>query len=304
MRECQDGRRHGACRKCKQTPDGGEPILVCRQCPGWNLCTGCCSSTAGRLPMLAEDPLFHGPSDPCLLAPFTSMSTQVSHGYGTVIICPGGNYEFLCPTEGMPVAQFLARRGIHAVVLKYRLLPRFCLKDAISDLETAVALIRRTRCGPVAAMGFSAGGHLVASLSLRLAKKDTHWTRRPLDAQVLVYPAIDGKDWLEEDKCGFFHDGSFERAPELQVHNEALLGGPGFAAPPTFLVASTVDGCCPPEEHSDPYSEALKKKRIPCVYLRRNFGDHGFGIHGGWAANCASWLQSRGFGSGRVFAGA
>lgn len=300
----KDGRRHGACHRCKQTPGSGEAIMICRQCPNWTMCRECCSSKKSRLPMLSEDPLFHGPSSPCLLAPFFSGSTEApARGQGTVIICPGGNYEFLCPLEGLPVAQFLARRGITALVLRYRLLPKFSLKDALADLEHAVALVRRTRGGPVAAMGFSAGGHLVASVALRLAR-ETRWSRRPLDAQVLVYPAIDGIDWLNPDKAGFCQDGSFEHGPELQADREALLGGPGFAAPPTFLVASTGDGCCSPEEHSDPYAAALKRKRIPHVYVRRNFGDHGFGADGGWMTSCSSWLQRRGFGTCSSFAGA
>lgn len=279
----QDNRRHGACRRCARHVPGGESIMHCKHCSNWSLCLECASSKSGRLPLVAEDPLFHNPSSPCLLSGFVGF-----HGRGTVIVCPGGNYEFLCPNEGLPLVQCLHRRGIDAFVLRYRLLPRFCLKDALSDLENAVALVRRCRPGPVAAMGFSAGGHLVASLALRI--------RKPLDAQVLVYPAIDPVDWLDPEKAAFVHEGSFERSPELQANRHALLGGPGFAAPATFLVSSTKDDCCKPEEHCDPYAKALKKRRIPHVYLRRNFGDHGFGANGGWFTSCADFLQKRGFG--------
>ena len=58
------------------------------------------------------------------------------------------------------------------------------------------------RPGPVAALGFSAGGHLIASLALRAAKEGK---RQPLDAQVLVYPGIDGKDWHSPEYNGFFN---------------------------------------------------------------------------------------------------
>lgn len=80
---------------------------------------------------------------------------------GTVIIVPGGNYEFLCPTEGLPVAAWLARHGIHSLVLRYRLRPTHGHKEALADLEAAVQLVRSHKEGLVAALGFSAGGHLV-----------------------------------------------------------------------------------------------------------------------------------------------
>ena len=61
------------------------------------------------MPTLAQDPLFHGPDDPCLLM-YPQFEGQV--GRGTVIVCPGGNYEFLSPLEGLPVVRWLAEQGI------------------------------------------------------------------------------------------------------------------------------------------------------------------------------------------------
>eukprot|EP00913_Durusdinium_trenchii_P000449 g411.t1 len=69
------------------------------------------------------------------------------------------------------------------------------------DLEVAAQLLRQTFRGPVCALGFSAGGHLVASVGLR-----TSQATRPLEAQALVYPCIDGRDWADEDTCGFWGD--------------------------------------------------------------------------------------------------
>merc|ERR550532_2296919 len=90
-------------------------------------------------------------------------------------------------------------------------------------------------------MGFSAGGHLVASLALK-NQGQSRSASRQLDAQVLVYPCIDGSDWVDPESCGFFNfEQSFSRAESLVAGRKALLGGAGFAAPPTFLVASTVD---------------------------------------------------------------
>jgi len=250
-------------------------------------------SNRSRLPRLSEDPLFHGPSVPCLLKP--AFGEKALAGNGTVIICPGGNYEFLCPNEGLPVAAWLARHGIQALVLRYRLLPRHSFEDSITDLEEAVAMVRRHKDGPVAAMGFSAGGHLVASLGLRLGRRDRS-SGGALDGQVLVYPCIDGSGWAKPDEAGFWDPVCGKKAHWLLEGQQALLGGRGFAAPPSFLVGSTGDSVCPAKVHTDPYAEALGRRGISHEYVRGNLGEHGFGLDPCWSSACLQWLRQRGFG--------
>jgi len=289
LKQSQDGRTFGGCVWCYQRPQAGTQILACRTCR-WAVCANC--ARRPRLPSLDDDPLFHGRDAPCLL-PATTIVPETNRG--TVIVCPGGNYEFLVPNEGMPAADRLALHGIRAFVLRYRLLPAHTFADMLEDLACAVDHVRRTHGGPVAAMGFSAGGHLVASLALRAASAPG--LPRPLDAQVLVYPCIDGIDWTKPEDCGFFDfDGCFPAAQSLLEGRQALLGGPGFAAPPSFLVASTADEASPPKEHTDPYARALRKKGVLYTYMRRDFGAHGFGVEGGWMDKCVPWLQARGFG--------
>jgi len=94
--------------------------------------------------------------------------------------------RFLSCLEGYPVTEWLARHGLAAAVLRYRLLPSHGLDEALDDLEDAVTLLRRLRPGPVVAMGFSAGGHLVASLGARHEERRPG-TPQPLDGQV-VFP--------------------------------------------------------------------------------------------------------------------
>jgi len=246
--------------------------------------------------MLRDDPLFQGPHMPCLLKPFSKAVSSTKSGCrGSVIICPGGNYEFLCANEGMPVAEWLAGQGFDAFVLRYRLLPRYSFEDASADLEAAVKLLRRLSRGKVAAIGFSAGGHLVASHAIAARSKG----KRLLDAQVLVYPAIDGADWMHPWKHGFWDPVCTNQAETLMEGQDALLGGRGFAAPPTFLVASTTDSVCPANVNGDPYAKALKRRRVPHVYYRGSLGDHGFALGGGWTAPCTQWLKPR-FGGGAV----
>lgn len=197
------------------------------------------------------------------------------------------------------MAEMLTQHGIRAFVLRYRLLPKHDLNDALEDFASALAYVRKNFRGPVAAVGFSAGGHLVASSQLAHNSSVSGGSfRRLLDAQVLVYPCIDGIDWAHEEWCGFCDwDRCYPVAKNsLLAGREALMGGPGFAAPPTFLVASTADEASPPKDHSDVYARALRKRSIDCTYLRRDFGAHGFGLDGGWAPRCLKWLRGYNFG--------
>jgi len=319
-----DGRSHGPCQRCEKMPQAGTRVMLCRTCDWYSVCPSCIAGRRERcLPHLTDDPLFQGPDSSCLLLP---PSTPKFQGRGTVIVCPGGNYEFLCGNEGMPVAEWLMRHGINAMVLRYRLMPRHSPERALHDLAEAVRVARKLRPGPVAAIGFSAGGHLVASYSQRyraprvsrrksllqgrLARfcskkfhiKSSHSKhrcsrKRHLDAQVLVYPGIDGADWEDPDESGFLqNEECMAHVPTLMKGQRALMGGQGFAAPPSFLVGSTGDEVCPARAHTDVYAEALAKRGIPYHYLRRNFGSHGFALYGGWTKQCIKWLQASGFG--------
>mmetsp|Transcript_71082 Transcript_71082/g.140893 ORF Transcript_71082/g.140893 Transcript_71082/m.140893 type:complete len:408 (-) Transcript_71082:528-1751(-) len=302
LRDWQDGRRHGECDACKQRPTAGTPILSCAECR-FTVCSDC--NCRPRMPPLDADPLFCGPHSPRLLV---APQNVAGMGRGTVIVCPGGNYEFLCPKEGFPIAQWLASHGIAAVVLRYRLLPHHDHEDALDDLDAAAALVRQARGGPVAAIGFSAGGHLVATHALRAEQRrmervQTRSRSKPLDAQLLIYPAIDGTPWLDPHKAGFFNSGVSNTLPKkaraLDTPTEALLGGEGFSAPPTFLVGSTADTICPPSEHSDLYVEALREHQVRHTYVKKNLGEHGFGLGdspGEWTSRAIKFLTAAGFG--------
>jgi|EP00900_Chrysochromulina_parva_P004110 acetyl esterase/lipase len=297
----QDGRRHGACNECKCSPCAGSPILVCAECK-FSICAEC--NSRPRMPPLDHDPLFCGPHSPRLLIQPTAIAGK---GKGTVIVVPGGNYEFLCPKEGLPIVEWLSSHGIAAAVLRYRLLPHHDHQEALDDLDAAAALVRQARGGPVAAIGFSAGGHLVASHALRAHKRkqarvQTRSAHPDLDAQLLIYPAIDGSPWLDPEKADFYNRGQGgmpKKARVLDEPTDALLGGEGFAAPPTFLVGSIGDTICPPREHSDLYAEALREHGVEHCYVRKNLGEHGFALGedpSWWTRRALHWLYSQGFG--------
>ena len=253
-------------------------------------------------PSLADDPLFRdGASDGARLLSYLPPSGSAASSIGAAIICPGGNYEFLHPREGSPVARWAAEElGIPTFVLKYGLLPACGLQEMQEHLACAVREARKhANGGPVVACGFSAGGHLIASSSTTVAAQSDHACRA--DLQLLVYPCINPDGWLLDDECGFWRaEVDTPQVRSLVTGRERLRTGKEFVVPPpTFLVSSTDDWVCPPDRDGDPYAAAIKAAAGGSVeHLRGSFGDHGFGLKRFWAEPAAKWLRAHGVGTG------
>lgn len=91
-----------------------------------------------------------------------------------VLIAPGGGYSFVSlENEGVDVARLLAAHGITCFVLNYRLPGDGWLDRAntpLADAQRAMRLIRTNAAryaidpAKLGVLGFSAGGHLAASL--------------------------------------------------------------------------------------------------------------------------------------------
>lgn len=109
-----------------------------------------------------------------------------------VIVLPGGAYQFHSDREAEPVARAFLNAGFHAFVLYYSIGTHARWPNPLTDFEEAMDLILshaddwhvcRDR---IAAVGFSAGGHLAASAA-------TMARIRPA-AVMLGYPVI--KDYI------------------------------------------------------------------------------------------------------------
>ena len=84
-----------------------------------------------------------------------------------IIVNPGGGYRGLASYhEGTQIARWLNQVGITAMILRYRLMPRYHTSAALLDAQRAVRFVRHhaERIGistsRIGMMGFSAGGHL------------------------------------------------------------------------------------------------------------------------------------------------
>ena len=98
-----------------------------------------------------------------------------------ILICPGGGYSHLSINkEGYKIAKWLNSIGIAAFVLKYRLPSNQIMKDKkigpLQDAQRAIRVIRKNaenwniNTEKVGVIGFSAGGHLAATLSTQYNK--------------------------------------------------------------------------------------------------------------------------------------
>lgn len=232
---------------------------------------------------------------------------------GCVLVIPGGGYLFVSiANEGVDVAERLAALGYTVFVLTYRLPSEGWSARAdvpLQDAQRAMRVIRaRARdygCDParVAAVGFSAGGHLAASLATGAdeavyAPVDALDARSARPAAVgLIYPVVTltkphGHAYSRALLLGTDEtaDRAAQRSPELHVD---------AATPPIFL-AHACDDRVVPVENSLMMLAACRAARRPVEAHLFQEGDHAFGVgfpgspSGLWIDQFHFWLQRAG----------
>ena len=232
-----------------------------------------------------------------------------------LLIVPGGGYrELWIDKEGFDIANRFRAAGITAFVLAYRL-PRECWQDArdvpLQDAQRAMRLIRAhaagygidpARCGVI---GFSAGGHLAASLATR--------------SSAIVYDARDRADALSArpDFAALLYPVVTLLPPYAhEASREMLLGDHPSTAlraayscerlvsrdtPPMFLVDALDDPFVPPE-NTLAMLASLRAFRVAAELHLFERGGHSFGIRGtrglpvaAWPDLFLNWGRSRGY---------
>lgn len=191
-----------------------------------------------------------------------------------VVICPGGGYAKLSmDQEGYLMAQWLAKNGIAAFVLEYRL-PNGHREVPLEDAVEAIRIVRkkakRFNIDPakVGIMGFSAGGHLAASVSNKPAVED-----RP-NFSILFYPVLTAGDFNT-------HRGSFrnllgKRHTAAEADEWAMDKIASEQTPPTILLLSDDDSTVP-AAGSALYYAALRYHGVKASMHIFPTGGHGWG---------------------------
>lgn len=213
--------------------------------------------------------------------------TDKATGVAVLVIPGGGHRQLVITHEGYNAAEWLRDRGIAAFVLKHRLArePGSTYRidvEAFADAKRAMRLIRsRARewgldPARVGAMGFSAGGELVAMVATRPVGGDAsasdpveRESARP-DFQALIYPGRSG-DIL-----------------------------PDANTAPAFLAAAYDDRQDIAEGLAEVYLR-MKRAGVPAELHMYGSGGHGFGVRatnrrpvGQWLVRFTEWLADRG----------
>ncbi|QOD60206.1 alpha/beta hydrolase [Polaribacter haliotis] len=219
----------------------------------------------------------------------------------SVVIFPGGGYKHLAINkEGYKVAKFLNNLGITAFVLKYRLPNNIIMKDKkigpLQDAQEAIRFVRRKaeiwnlNKNKIGVIGFSAGGHLAATLSTQFNKtvykmKDDVTSK--INFSILIYPVISMEDSITHKGSKINLLGKFASKENTETFsNEKRVS---TLTPKTFLVHASDDKSVP-IENSLQYYLALKVNNIPVEIHIYEKGGHGFGL--GKSGTSKSWTSS------------
>lgn len=222
-----------------------------------------------------------------------------------VIICPGGGYCLLAEREAWPVAAAFQKAGWKPYILRYSTgenLGAIPLREAAWAAQT----VRKSHSGRLVICGFSAGGHLAASLGV-------HWnnpavfpdaalriSQRP-DALVLCYPVITAGEHAHQESMRRLAGTGDRGFYSLEEHVSA-------DTPPAFLWHTAADETVP-VQNTMRFAKKLMEHHIPTELHIYPFGVHGLSLAtpdvdepeknrladshvAGWFSQCIGWLDT------------
>jgi acetyl esterase/lipase len=219
-----------------------------------------------------------------------------------LLVIPGGGYrEEYVDNEGFDIAARFSAAGVTCFVLVYRLPAegwQVARDVPLQDAQRAMRLIRANAAGyaldpeRVGAIGFSAGGHLAASLAVR--------------SNTAVYATQDAADVLNAKPAfaALFYPVITMLPPYAhEASREMLLGNSPSTAlraayscerlvtadmPAMFLVDALDDDYVAPENTLAMFA-ALRAAKVPVEMHLFERGGHGFAIRGAASLPAASW---------------
>ena len=227
---------------------------------------------------------------------------------GAVLICPGGGYRNRAPHEGTPIARAFNAAGFHAFVVQYRVAPNHH-PAPLMDASRALRVIReradewKVDRDRIAVCGFSAGGHLAASLGVYCDDGDAkaadvieRHSCRP-NALILCYAVFSTGE--------FGHRGCWtnllgENPSEEALRRMSLELRVTEETPPAFLWHTVADPIVP-VENALLMAEALRRHKVPFELHVYPEGRHGLGLAPNnphvatWMGLCCQWLRGMGW---------
>lgn len=234
-----------------------------------------------------------------------------------VLICPGGAYEWCSQREAEAVAMQFLSRGMQAAILRYDTHKNEVeFPQELKEAAWSMAYIRnhaeQYHVDPdkIVILGFSAGGHLAASLGVFWQEA---WLEELMgmsadlykpNGLVLGYPVITSGE--------FAHVGSIENLLGNQLNEEmkekvSLEKQVTDKVPPVFMWHTFEDGSVP-VENSLMFAAALRKANVSTEYHMFPRGGHGLALANEetshpdkreiqkecqiWINLCENWIKS------------
>lgn len=203
-----------------------------------------------------------------------------------VVICPGGGYTSCSEREEERIALNYNAAGFHAFVVEYCVAPHV-FPMALKNVAKAISIVRTNAdewgvdVEKIIVCGFSAGGHLAASIST-LWNDNNIFTKGEIEselhkpnASILCYPVITSGDYT--------HKGSIENLLGIQNENEDVRKKVSLekrvnVGTPTAFIWHTFQDKEVPVENSMLYASALRKHNIPFELHVFDKGGHGLSL--------------------------
>ncbi len=207
--------------------------------------------------------------------------TDPSRKHPSILVLPGGAYRYTSAREAEPIALNYLSMGFNAFVLNYSVDPERYPK-ALTEVSASIKLMREKSdewfidTDKIVVIGFSAGGHLAASIATLWNEKEVtdrlnikNEENKP-NAVILAYPVI-----TSDPK--YSHEGSIvslcgddkalweKLSLEKQVTEQT---------PPTFIWHTANDGCVP-VMNSLLFAQALSQNKVPFELHVFPDGSHG-----------------------------
>ena len=246
------------------------------------------------------------------------MTTYIRSGEqkrGIVVIFPGGAYGMTSSREAEPIAMQFNRENYHAVFVDYSVAPRKH-PQPLEDAARALTIIKNNAeqwnvdMEKLYVCGFSAGGHLCASIS-NLYQAD--WLNQKegvalegvtIKGSILSYPVLVYGEHMNKES---FINLLGEDASEDTYLNMSMEKCIHKNTPPAFLW-HTVDDSTVPVENSLIYAMTLRKYGIPFAMHLYPTGPHGISLAteevaigkskehindyvAGWMDLCIKWMK-------------
>lgn len=228
-----------------------------------------------------------------------------------VIICPGGAYRFTSAREQDPPAAVFLNMGLQVFVLEYSVGEKAGGKLLLEELARSVLYVRRHSAqwqidpDKLLLLGFSAGGHLAASLGV-------HWDDpeilarcglengkaiRP-DGLILAYPVITTGEYAHRESCNTVTAGSTEPMEYWSLETQVT-----DKVPPVFIWQTAQDKSVP-VQNSYLFVGALLRAGVPCEYHMFARGQHGISVCTSevgtpsasvkqWIPLCRMWIEEQ-----------